>query len=46
VVIYRSWRVDAVRSLCLPASRPRELIATVVGVPVVEEVVADADEMT
>jgi hypothetical protein len=45
-VIYRSWRVDAVRSLRLPASWPRELIAIVVEVTVVEEVVIDADEMT
>jgi hypothetical protein len=45
-VIYRSWRVDAVRSLRLPASWPRELIATVVEVTAVEEVVIDADEMT
>jgi hypothetical protein len=45
-VIYRSWCVDIVRSLRLPMSWPRELIATVVGVIAVEEVVADADEMT
>jgi hypothetical protein len=35
-VIYRSWRVDTVRSLRLPASWPRELIATVIGVTAVE----------
>jgi hypothetical protein len=45
-VVYRSWRVDAVCSLRLPASWLRELVATIVGVAAVEEVVADADEMT
>jgi hypothetical protein len=45
-MIYRSWRVDAVRSLCPPALWPRELVVTVVGVAVVEEVVADTDETT
>jgi hypothetical protein len=46
VVIYRSWSVDVMRSLCLPASWPRELVAAVVRVAVVEEVVADVDEAT
>jgi hypothetical protein len=45
-VIYRSWHVDVVRSLCLPASWPRELVAAVVGVAAVEEIVVDADEVT
>jgi hypothetical protein len=45
-VIYRSWRVDTVCSLRLPASWPHELIAVVIGVAAIEEVVADADEMT
>jgi hypothetical protein len=44
-VIYRSWRVGAVRSLCLLASWPCELIATIVEVTAIEEVVADTDEM-
>jgi hypothetical protein len=44
-VIYRSWRVDAVRDLHPPVLWPRELVAIVVGVTVVEEVVADADEL-
>jgi hypothetical protein len=44
-VIYRSWRVDAVRSLRLPESWPHELVAVIVGVTSIEEVVADADEM-
>jgi hypothetical protein len=43
-VIYRSWRVDAVRSLLPLALWPCELIATVVGVTIVEEVVADTDK--
>jgi hypothetical protein len=46
VVIYRSGHVDVVRSLCLPASRPRKFVADVVRVAAVEEVVADADEAT
>jgi hypothetical protein len=46
VVIYRSWRVGAVRDLHPPALWPRELVAIIVGVAVVEEVVADADETT
>jgi hypothetical protein len=33
------------RSLYLPASWPRELVATVVGVTTVEEVVVDVDEV-
>jgi hypothetical protein len=45
-VIYRSWRVDVVRSLCPPALWPRELVAADVRVIVVEEVVIDIDEMT
>jgi hypothetical protein len=45
-VIYQSWRVDAVRSLRLPASWPRELVAAIIGVTAIEEVVANADEMT
>jgi hypothetical protein len=45
-MIYRSWRVDAVRSLRPPALWPRELIAAVVGVAIVKELVADTDEMT
>jgi hypothetical protein len=45
-VIYQSWRVDAMRSLYLPMSWPRELVATIVGVATVEEVVADTDKMT
>jgi hypothetical protein len=49
MVIYRSWRVDAVLDLHPPTLWPRELIATVVGVTVaevavIEEVVADADK--
>jgi hypothetical protein len=43
-VIYRSWHVDVVRSLCLPASWPRELIAIIVGVTIIKEVVANTDE--
>jgi hypothetical protein len=46
VVIYRSWHVDAVRDLHPPALWPRELIAVIIRVTVVEEVVADADETT
>jgi hypothetical protein len=45
-VIYRSWRVDAVRSLRPPALWPHELVAVVVRVAVVEEVVVDTDETT
>jgi hypothetical protein len=45
-VIYRSWHVDAVRDLHPPALWPRELIAIVIRVTVIEEVVTDADEMT
>jgi hypothetical protein len=45
-VIYRSWRVNVVRSLRLPVSWPRELVATVIGVTAIEEVVVDVDEMT
>jgi hypothetical protein len=45
-VIYRSWHVDAVRDLHPLALWPRELIAVIIGVTVVEEVVADADETT
>jgi hypothetical protein len=43
-VIYRSWRVDVVRSLCLPASWPCELISVIVGVTTIEEVVTESDE--
>jgi hypothetical protein len=46
LVIYRSWHVDAMRDLHPPALWPRELVAAVIGVTVVKEVVADADEMT
>jgi hypothetical protein len=45
-VIYRSWRVDAVRDLHPPVLWPRELVAIIVGVTIVVEVVADANEMT
>jgi hypothetical protein len=45
-VIYRSWRVGAVCDLHPLALCPRELVAIVVGVTVIEELVADADEMT
>jgi hypothetical protein len=44
-VIYRSWRVDAARSLNPPALWPCELIVAVIEVTVVKEVVIDADEM-
>jgi hypothetical protein len=43
-VIYRSWRVSAVRDLHSLTLWPHELIAVVAGVTVVEEVVADAEE--
>jgi hypothetical protein len=33
-------------SLCLPASWPHKLVATVVGVAAIEEVVIDIVEMT
>jgi hypothetical protein len=45
VVIYRSWCVNTVCSLRLPASWPHELVAAIVGVIVIEEVVADTNEM-
>jgi hypothetical protein len=45
-VIYRSWHVDAVHDLHPLALWPRELIAVIIGVTVIEEVVADADETT
>jgi hypothetical protein len=45
-VIYRSWRVDVVRSLYPPALWPCELVAAVVGVAIIEDVVADTDETT
>jgi hypothetical protein len=45
-VIYRSWHVDTVRDLHPLVLWPRELVAVVVGVTVVEKVVADADEAT
>jgi hypothetical protein len=45
-VIYRSWCLDAVHSLRLLVLWPCKLIATVDGVTVIEEVIADADEMT
>jgi hypothetical protein len=45
-VIYRSWCVDAARNLHPLALWPCELLATIVGVTVIEEVVADADETT
>jgi hypothetical protein len=45
-VIYRSWRVSAVRDLHPPVLWPHELIAIIVEVAVVEEVVPDADETT
>jgi hypothetical protein len=45
-VIYRSWCVDVVRDLHPPVLWPCELVAIVVGVTVVEELVAGADETT
>jgi hypothetical protein len=44
-VIYRSWRVNVVHDLHPPVLWPRELVAVVVEVAIVEEVVVDADEM-
>jgi hypothetical protein len=35
-MIYRSWRVDAMRSLRLPTSWPHELVTTIAGVTIVE----------
>jgi hypothetical protein len=45
-MIYRSWHVGAARDLLPLTSWPRELVAVVVGVTIVEEVVTDANEMT
>jgi hypothetical protein len=45
-VIYRSWRVDAARDLLPLTLWPRELVAVIIGVTIVEEVVTDADETT
>jgi hypothetical protein len=45
-VIYRSWRVNVVHSLCLLASWPREFVATIIEDATVEEVVIDTDEVT
>jgi hypothetical protein len=45
-VIYRSWRVVTMRYHHPPALWPRELIAAIVGVTIVEEVVTSTDEMT
>jgi epoxyqueuosine reductase QueG len=44
LVIYRSWRVDAMHDLHPSALWPRELEAIVVRVAIVKEVVADVDE--
>jgi hypothetical protein len=45
VVIYQSWRVGVMRDLHPSALWPRELVAVIVGVAVVEEVVSNADEV-
>jgi hypothetical protein len=45
-VIYRSWRVGAMRGLHPLALWPRELVDIIVRVTIVDEVVTDADEMT
>jgi hypothetical protein len=45
MVIYRTWRVDAMHDLHPSALWPRELEAVIVGVAIVKEVVADANEM-
>jgi hypothetical protein len=43
-MIYQSWRVDTVRDLHPSVFWPHELVATVIGVAIFEEVVADVDE--
>jgi hypothetical protein len=45
-VIHQSWCINTVHDLHPPVLWPRELVAVVIGVTVVEEVVANDDEMT